>query len=294
MMKIKTVNEWLKEKYGTKVYRLSLTSGCTCPNRDGKISYGGCTFCSEGGSGDFATSDIDEAKKKVNGKFPKSIPENQRKYIAYFQSYSNTYGDPDRLYELYSSVLSRPEIVILSLGTRPDCIDDSVVGMLKKLSVIKPVWVELGLQTVHEETARRINRGYTLEVFEKAYRVLRNAGITVIVHVILGLPGESEDMMLDTVRYLSQLNPVLEGIKIQLLHVLKNTALEKEFRIKPFKIFTMEEYCHLVIKCLKILPPETVIHRMTGDGSKKLLVEPQWSGDKKKVINYLNNLIAKS
>ncbi|MCR5217651.1 TIGR01212 family radical SAM protein [Treponema sp.] len=293
-MKIKTASEYLTEIYGTKVYKLSLSSGCSCPNRDGKISYGGCTFCSEGGSGDFAVSDIEEAKKKVIAKFPKSIPEEQRKFIAYYQSYTNTYGDTDRLYSLYSKVLSRPDIVILSLGTRPDCINEDVMDMLKKLSSIKPVWVELGLQTIHEESARHINRGYSLDVFEKAYRTLRAAGITVIVHVILGLPGESEEMMLDTVRYLASLNPPLEGIKIQLLHVLKNTPLEKEYREHPFKIFSMEEYAGLVVKCLKILPPQTVIHRMTGDGPKKILVAPEWSGDKKKVINYMNKIIDKS
>lgn len=293
-MKIKTVSEYLKEKYGTKVYKLSLFSGCTCPNRDGKLSFEGCTFCSPDGSGDFAASDIEEAKKKVSAKFPKRILEKDKKFIAYFQSFTNTYGDTEKLYNLYSKVISLPEIVILSLATRPDCIDDRVLEMLKKLSLIKPVWVELGLQTIHQKTAEKINRGYDLEVFESAYKKLRDSGITVIVHVILGLPGETEKMMTETVKYLSGLTPVLQGIKLQLLHVLKGTALEKLFIKDPFKIYSMEEYAKLLVKCLKLLPSETVIHRLTGDGPKKLLIEPKWTGDKKKSINYLKKFIEKS
>ena len=296
-MKILTLNQYLRQTFGCKVYKLSLQSGCTCPNRDGTVSFGGCTFCSEGGSGDFAASfapikeQIQQAKTKVDSKFGKSCDSKNHKYIAYFQSYTNTYGDINKLYSIYTEAIMQEEIVALSIGTRPDCINEQVMDMLIKLNKIKPVWIELGLQTIHEETAIKINRGYTLDVFEKTYHKLKEAGITVIVHVILGLPGESQEQMKDTVRYLSKLNPSLDGIKLQLLHVLEGTLLAKQYKEEPFKIFTMEEYCNLVVECLKILPESTVIHRMTGDGPKRLLIEPQWSGDKKRVMNYLNKLI---
>ncbi|WP_029066864.1 TIGR01212 family radical SAM protein [Lachnobacterium bovis] len=295
-----SLSQSLKKIFNTKVYKISLTSGCTCPNRDGKISYGGCTFCSEGGSGDFAAPfvPIDEqikiAKERVNNKFSSKIAPEDRKYIAYFQSFTNTYGDVDFLSRIYMETIKKDEIVALSLGTRPDCINDKVLEMLKNLNKIKPVWVELGLQTIHETTAQKINRGYKLEVFEEAYRKLKEIGITVIVHVILGLPGESEDDILQTVSYLANISPKLDGIKLQLLHVLKNTKLAREYEENPFKIFTLDEYVDLVIKCLKILPEDIVIHRITGDGPKKLLIAPLWSADKKRVLNTLNNAIRKA
>ncbi len=296
-MKILTLNQYLRDTFGTKVYKISLQSGCTCPNRDGKLSYGGCTFCSEGGSGDFAArldsidKQIDEGRKRVEAKFPKNIDKAQQKYIAYFQSYTNTYGDIGKLTDLYTKTIHREEIVALSIGTRPDCINGEVLDMLINLNCVKPVWVELGLQTVHEGTARNINRGYTLDIFEKAYSALKKAGLTVIVHVIIGLPGETREDTLDTVRYLSSLDPVLDGIKLQLLHVLEGTVLARQYRQKPFKIYSMEEYCRLVVECLSILPQKTVVHRMTGDGPKKILIEPKWSADKKRVLNYLNHLM---
>ncbi|MBQ8986541.1 MAG: TIGR01212 family radical SAM protein, partial [Lachnospiraceae bacterium] len=277
-------NDAMRARFGTKVYRLSLQTGCTCPNRDGTIGTGGCTFCSEGGSGDFAApfmpieEQIKEARKRVDTKIPASIAPEDRRYIAYFQSYTNTYGDVDRLRTLYTEAISHPQIVALDIGTRPDCLPPEMVEMLQNLQLSsgKPVWVELGLQTIHEETARRIRRGYELPVFEDAYRRLKASGLEIIVHVILGLPKESRQDMLETVRYLSSLTPTLDGIKLQLLHILKGTELAREYEADPFPLFSLDSYCDLVVDCLRLLPPETVVHRLTGDGPKRLLVAPLW------------------
>ena len=297
------LSTYLKNQYGEKVYRLSLSSGCSCPNREG--GQKGCTFCSEGGSGEFAKSgedileSIDRAKELIRSKT------DARKFIAYFQSFTNTYGDVKRLKELYMKAISPDEIVALSIGTRPDCVGPEVMEMLKELNAIKPVWVELGLQTIHEDTAVRINRGDRLEVFDDAYRRLKEAGFTVVVHVILGLPGESKEDMLDTVRYLSGLNPPLDGIKLQNLQILKGTKMYEEYmeeeRIlassdeagynRDFYIMSMEEYTDLVAECVALLPKDTVVHRMTGDGPRRLLVAPLWSLDKKRVINMLNKKV---
>ena len=300
-MRILTVSEYMKQKYGQKVYRLSLSSGCTCPNRDGTLGWGGCAFCSAGGSGDFATEPVSverqiaEAKKRVDSKFPRSVSPEERKYIAYFQSYTNTYGKTDRLRRIFTEAAERPEIVTLSVGTRPDCLEQDKVQMLAELNQIKPVWVELGLQTIHEQTAEAFHRGYRLPVFLDAYRRLKQAGLEVIVHVILGLPGEGREDMLETVRFLAGLNPRLDGIKLQLLHILKETEYGSIFEKDPSAFqtsgFTLESYCDLVVACLKLLPPETVIHRLTGDGPKNLLLAPKWSADKKKVLNELNRRI---
>lgn len=296
-MEYRSLSDMLRETFGTKVYKLSLSSGCTCPNRDGTIGTGGCTFCSAGGSGDFAAPflPLDEqiaiARKKVDGKFPASIPPSERKYIAYFQSYTNTYGDPDRLEALYRKAVSYPEIAALSIGTRPDCLGSDILSRLAAINQIKPVWIELGLQTIHEKTAEAVNRGYPLSVFEDAYAKLKSLGFTVIVHVILGLPGESRENMLETVRYLADLHPILDGVKLQMLHVLKGTALGEEYLKHPFPVFTLDAYCSLIIDCLRILPKETVIHRMTGDGPKRLLIAPKWSGNKRLVLNTLNKAI---
>ena len=292
-------NEAMRARFGTKVYRLSLQSGCTCPNRDGTIGTGGCTFCSEGGSGDFATpllpigEQIEEAKKRVDAKIPSSIAPQDRRYIAYFQSYTNTYGNVDRLRALYSEALANPQIVALDIGTRPDCLPPEMVQMLRDLQITsgKPVWVELGLQTIHEDTARRVRRGYELPVFEDAYGRLKDSGLEVIIHVILGLPGETREDMLETVRYLTLLTPPPDGIKLQLLHILKGTQLSREYEANPFPLFTLDSYCDLVVDCLRLLPPETVVHRITGDGPKRLLIAPQWSADKKRVLNTLNKRI---
>lgn len=300
-MRILTVSEYMKQKYGQKVYRLSLSSGCTCPNRDGTLGWGGCAFCSAGGSGDFATEPVSverqiaEAKKRVDSKFPRSVRPEERKYIAYFQSYTNTYGKTDHLRRIFTEAAERPEIVTLSVGTRPDCLEQDKVQMLAELNHIKPVWVELGLQTIHEQTAEAFHRGYRLPVFLDAYRRLKQAGLEVIVHVILGLPGEGREDMLETVRFLAGLNPGLDGIKLQLLHILKGTEYGSIFERDPSAFqtsgFTLESYCDLVVACLKLLPPETVIHRLTGDGPKNLLLAPKWSADKKKVLNELNRRI---
>ena len=298
-MTILTLSDFLKQKYGQKLYKLSLESGCTCPNRDGTLGTGGCTFCSAGGSGEFAErvspddidSQIEAAKQRIIKKLPADVPPDKRKFIAYFQSYTNTYGDTDRLTDLYEKVISRDDIVILSIGTRPDCIDDEKLEMIKSLNRIKPVWAELGLQTIHDETAERIHRGYSTSVFEECYKRLQAAGLTVIVHVILGLPGESREDMLDTVRYLGELSPRLDGIKLQMLNVLEGSQLAEEYRERHFSQMSMEEYTDLVVECLRLLPEQTVIHRMTGDGPRKLLISPKWVTDKKRVMNMLRNKI---
>lgn len=296
-MIIRTLSDYCKEKFGTKVYRLSLSTGCSCPNRDGRAGRGGCSFCSEGGSGEFATKvkpvevQIEEAKDRVKSKFPKDIKEEDKKYIAYFQSFTNTYGDVDRLGGIFRTAVLRDEIAAISIGTRPDCLEGDMLALLDELNKIKPVWIELGLQTIHEDSAKAFNRGYSLPVFNKAYMELKKRNIEVIVHVILGLPGETDKDMYETVRYLANLSPKLDGIKLHLLHILKNTRLEREYREKPFKILSLDEYTEILINCLRILPESVVIHRMTGDGDKRLLVEPPWSADKKKVLNTINKAI---
>ena len=293
------LNEYLRETFGCKVYKLALESGCTCPNRDGTVGVGGCIFCSEGGSGDFAESlagdlsdgEFDAAMERARAKVASKNPSG--KYIAYFQSYTNTYGDTGRLLSLYKRVLLREDIVALSIGTRPDCMGPGVLSMLRELQTIKPVWVELGLQTVHERTARLINRGYELPVFEEAYRSLKEIGVTVVAHVILGLPGESLDDMRATVRYLANLSPRLDGIKLQLLHVLKGTALGNLYLEKGTTggyEFDLDSYVSFIDELVSLLPRETVLHRLTGDGPKRDLLYPLWTGDKKRVLNAINKI----
>ncbi len=285
------LSDYLKNEFGEKIYRLSLSSGCTCPNRDGTLGTGGCTFCSEGGSGEFAAApapleeQIRSAKERIAGKTK------AKRFIAYFQSFTNTYGDPERLGRLYREAVSRDDIAVLSLGTRPDCISDEMLEILKDLDRVKPVWIELGLQTVHEGTALRINRGYQLPVFEDAYRRLKEAGITVIVHVIFGLPGETREMMLETVRYLAGLKPELDGIKLQMLQILKGTRLAEEYTADPYPLMSLEEYAKLVRDSVRLLPEKTVLHRMTGDGPKRLLIAPLWCADKKRVLNTMNRIV---
>ena len=292
---MRRLSDYCKEKFGTKVYRLALSSGATCPNRDGKVGVGGCSFCSEKGSGEFAIDvmdldlQIERAKALISKKFPNSINTAERKYIAYFQSFSNTYGDTKRLIGLFERAINKDEVVALSIATRPDCFSEEMLNSLERLNKIKPVWIELGLQTINENTARAFNRGYTLDVFEKTYDELKKRNFEVIVHMILGLPGESEDDMYATVKYLSKKN--IDGIKIHGLHILKGTRLASEYEKHPFKIMSLEEYTRVLINCLKLLPKDTVVHRMTGDGDKKILIEPQWSADKKRVLNYINKKI---
>ena len=292
---MRRLSDYCKEKFGTKVYRLALSSGATCPNRDGKVGVGGCSFCSEKGSGEFAIDvmdldlQIERAKVLISKKFPNSINAADRKYIAYFQSFSNTYGDTKRLIGLFERAINKDDVVALSVATRPDCFSEEMLNSLERLNKIKPVWIELGLQTINENTARAFNRGYTLDVFEKTYTELKKRNFEVIVHMILGLPGESEEEMYATVKYLSKKN--IDGIKIHGLHILKGTRLASEYEKHPFKIMSLEEYTRVLINCLKILPKNTVVHRMTGDGDKKILIEPQWSADKKRVLNYINKKI---
>lgn len=273
------------------MYKISLSSGCTCPNRDGTVGFGGCAFCSEGGSGEFASGagatdlQIEEAKKRIRKKTDAS------RFIAYFQSFTNTYGDVNRLMEMYESVICRDDIAILSIGTRPDCLGEDVLDMLKRLNSIKPVWVELGLQTMHDATAARMNRGYPLPVFEDALRNLKKEGIEVIVHVIFGLPGETREDMLQTIRYLASLQPGPDGIKIQMLNILRGTRLGQEYEEAPFPLLSLEEYTDLVADSIRILPEKMVIHRMTGDGPGYLLIAPQWVRNKKKVLNMIHRKI---
>ena len=296
-MKINTLSDYLKNQYHKKVYKLSISLGCTCPNRDGKLSTGGCIFCSQEGSGDFTYSNenirtqIELQKKLVANKIPKSIPENERLYIANFQSFTNTYGNQQRLMEIFSYVAQMKEIVIISIGTRPDCITDEMLEFLSSLNKIKPVWIELGLQTIHDSSAEYINRCYKTSVFFEMYEKLKKKNLYVVVHIILGLPCETKEMTLKTVKALASLNPTLDGIKLHLLHILENSALGEMYKSKPFKIFTLDEYCNLIIECLRLLKSKTVIHRMTGDGYKKYLIEPQWSANKKCVLNSLNKAI---
>lgn len=276
----------LKKQFGKKIYKISLDGGMTCPNRDGTLGTGGCIFCSAGGSGDFAekrTASLKEQMDLAKTRVRRKISGNDNSYIAYFQSYTNTYAPLPYLEQLFTEAVSFPEICGLSIGTRPDCLPDGTVKLLAELNRKKPVWVELGLQTIHEDTAKLIRRGYELPVFEDAYRRLKAAGLTVIVHVILGLPGESKEQMLKTVRYLGELH--VDGIKLQLLHVLKDTDLAALYRSGAFRTMELPEYLELIGDCLKILPPDTVIHRISGDGPKSLLIAPEWSGNKRLVLN---------
>ena len=291
---MRRLNDVLRETYGEKVYKLSLSSGCTCPNRDGTLGVGGCTFCSAGGSGDFAapylplSEQIEDAKQRIRRKT------DARRFIAYFQSYTNTYGDLARLEALYTDAILRDEVVILSLGTRPDCLGADVLAMLRRLNAIKPVWVELGLQTIHDRTAEAFHRGYPLRTFDAGYRALKNAGLTVIVHVIFSLPGETREDMLDTVRYLAALDPPPDGVKLQMLHVLRGTQLGEQYLRAPFSLLSLEAYAELVAESLRILPPDTVVHRLTGDAPGKLLIAPEWTRNKKRVLNTINRTIEKA
>ncbi len=291
---MRKLSDVLKQEYGQKIYKLTLSSGCTCPNRDGTAGFGGCAFCSEGGSGEFASAGTDieeqirEAKARIRNKT------DAEKFIAYFQSFSNTYGDIAFLSELYENVIRRDDIVILSIATRPDCLGTEVMRMLKHLNAIRPVWVELGLQTMHDETAARMGRGYPTRVFEEAVRNLKEAGITVITHVIFGLPGETKEDMLRTIGYLSGLEPGIDGIKIQMLNVLKGTRLGRAYEEDPFPLLTLDEYAALVAQSIRMLPEEMVIHRMTGDGPGGLIIAPDWVRNKKKVLNTIRRLLTES
>lgn len=274
----------LKERFGEKVYKLTLNGGMSCPNRDGKLGTGGCIFCSAGGSGDFAgdpAQSIDQQIAQQKELICKKRPVNT--FIAYFQAYTNTYAPVSHLEKIFTEAIQEPEIKILSIATRPDCLGKDVLDLLAKLNQIKPVWVELGLQTIHEKSAEFIRRGYTLDVFESAVKNLRAIGITVIVHTILGLPNETEEMMLETISYLNQLD--IQGIKLQLLHILKGTDMAVFFKNDKFYLPSLEEYMVLLSRCISLLRPDIVVHRLTGDGPKDLLIAPLWTGSKRFVLN---------
>ena len=289
-MEYYSFNQYLKDTFGQKVYKIALDGGFTCPNRDGTLGTGGCIFCSGDGSGDFAqsralsiTEQIERGKEKVAKK------NHDGKYIAYFQAFTNTYAPVERLRALYEEAIGHPDVVALSIATRPDCLPDEVLALLEECNRKKPIWVELGLQTIHEKTAAYIRRGYRLSVYDEAVKKLKKIGVQVIVHVILGFPHETKDEMKETVAYVGRSGA--DGIKLQLLHVLKGTDLEQEYLSGGFRTLEMEEYVNLVAECIALLPPDMVIHRMTGDGDKAKLIAPCWSADKKKVLNALKKAI---
>lgn len=292
-MEYLSFNKYLKDKFGQKVYKISLDGGFTCPNRDGKIDTRGCIFCSKGGSGDFAqnrdlsiTEQIENGKKIVEKKIKSG------KYIAYFQAFTNTYAPVEILRAKYSEAINHPDIVALSIATRPDCLGDDVIELLYEMNKIKPVFVELGLQTIHSDSAKYIRRGYSLEVYNEAVKKLKNIGVNIVVHIILGLPNESENDMLETVKYVCESGA--NGIKLQLLHIIAGTDLAKDYEKGLFKTLEFDEYVELIAKCVAIIPKNIVIHRLTGDGAKKDLIAPLWSADKKKVLNAINKALRES
>lgn len=278
----------LRERFGEKVYKVTLNGGMSCPNRDGKLGTRGCIFCSAGGSGDFAadsslsiTEQIDRQISILSAKRP------IHKYIAYFQAFTNTYAPVEYLEKIFTEALAHPSIAALSIGTRPDCLGEDVTALLSRLNRQKPVWVELGLQTIHEKTAAYIRRGYPLSCFEDAVRRLRKEDLEVIVHTILGLPGESTQDILNTMEYLNHQD--IQGIKLQLLHVLRGTDLASDYEKGLFCTYERDEYISLVISCLEHLRPDMVIHRITGDGPKDLLISPLWASRKREVLNLLHH-----
>lgn len=288
-MKYTTLNSYLKDRFGDKVYKIAIDGGFTCPNRDGTIDNRGCIFCSKGGSGDFAedrnlsvAEQINKGKEKVSAKIKSN------KYIAYFQAFTNTYAPVERLRELYTEAINHPDVVALSIGTRPDCLGNDILSLLDELNKIKPIFVELGLQTIHEDTAQYIRRGYPLSVFDKAVDDLHQIGINVVTHLIIGLPNESKNDMLESVRYICDKT---DGIKLQLLHILNGTDLADEYRNGKIKVLELDEYVDIIKSCVEIIPSNVVIHRLTGDGAKKDLIAPLWSADKKNVLNTINKAL---
>lgn len=285
-----SLDAYLKHTYGEKMYKLSLNGGMTCPNRDGTLDTRGCIFCSAGGSGDFAapaslgiTAQLEQAKSRIRNKV------SCKHYIAYFQAFTNTYAPVAYLREIFTEAIQNPEVAILSIATRPDCLSSEILDLLSELNRIKPVWIELGLQTIHPATASFIRSRFSLADFDRAVTELEKRDIKIIVHLILGLPGETKEMMLSSVSYVSAL-PIF-GMKLQLLHILKGTDLASYYEMYPFPVFTLEEYCDTVADCIARLPESIVIHRLTGDGPKKLLIDPLWSADKKRVLNQIQKTL---
>lgn len=285
---MKMLSQHYREKYGCKIYKLSLDGGFTCPNRDGTLGTEGCIFCS--GSAEFAAGrcgsiekQLEQAKSRVSAK------NKNGKYIAYFQSYTNTYAPVAHLRALFTAAIAPEDIVGLAIGTRPDCLGEDVIELLKELNRIKPVSVELGLQTIHEETIQYIRRGYPTSVYYDAVQRLKAAGIEVVTHIIIGLPGENAAMAVDTTK--AAVSAGTDGIKFHLLHVLKGTDLAADYADGKFRCLTLEEYGEILKDCFAVLPEHMVVHRITGDGAKKDLIAPMWSGDKKRVLNYLYHLL---
>ena len=285
-----SLNAYLKNTYGEKLYKIAVDAGLTCPNRDGKLGTRGCIFCSKGGSGDFAVKgkSVTEQIKAGVEKFDKKIG---NKFIIYFQAFTNTYAPVEKLRALFMPVIKREDIAVLSIATRPDCLSDEVLDLLRELNDIKPVWVELGLQTIHEKTVDYIRRGYPLPVYDKAIRDLDKIGIHTITHLILGLPGETKEDMLQSVRYVAACGS--QGIKLQLLHVLKGTDLASDYEKGLFQTLSFDEYMDLLADCVRLLPKDMVVHRLTGDGPKNLLMAPMWSADKKRVMNTIHQRLKK-
>ena len=288
-MEYLSFNKYLREAFGDKVYKISLNAGFSCPNRDGKIDTKGCIFCSKGGSGDFAenknlsiTEQIENGKRRVEKKISSG------KYIAYFQAFTNTYAPVEVLREKFYEAINHKDIVAVSIATRPDCLSDEVIDLLDELNKIKPVFVELGLQTIHEESAKYIRRGYTLDVYDDAVKKLKAIGVNIVVHIILGLPNESKNDMLESVDYVCRSG--INGIKLQLLHILKDTDLAEEYEKGNIRALEFDEYLDIIKSCVEIIPKDIVIHRLTGDGAKKDLIAPLWSADKKRVLNAINKL----
>lgn len=288
-MKYYSLNNYLKNTFGDKVYKISLNAGFTCPNRDGTIDNRGCIFCSKGGSGDFAedehltiTQQIENGKNRVKNKIK------SEKYIAYFQAFTNTYAPVEILKEKYLEAIHHKDIVALSIATRPDCLGDDVMQLLNEINQIKPVFVELGLQTIHKKSADYIRRGYELDVYDRAVKKLKSIGVNIVVHLIIGLPNESKNDMIESVKYVCQSD--IDGIKLQLLHILKNTDLADEYYRGKVKVLAFDEYLDIIKACIDIIPDNIVIHRLTGDGAKKDLIAPLWSADKKRVLNAINKL----
>lgn len=280
-------HQYIKEQFGEKLYKVLLNGNFTCPNRDGKVGIGGCIFCSSKGSGDFACDgDLSIYEQIEQGKNLVKNKKEGQKYIAYFQAFTNTYGPVEYLRQIFTEAMEHPDIAVLAIGTRPDCLPEEVLELLDELNKIKPVWVELGLQTIHENTARFIRRGYELPVFQRAVEELHKRNLDIVVHLILGLPGETEDKILESIAYLNQLP--IQGVKLSLLHILKDTDLAGYYEQYPFPVYSMEEYVDLVVTCIAHLREDIVIHRLTGDGPRELLIAPLWSSQKRVVMNKIH------
>ena len=283
---MRTVGEELKARYGKKIYKIALNGGCTCPNRDGTLGTRGCIFCSGAGSGEFAeNAGLSITEQIERGK----MPEQGGGYIAYFQAFTNTYAPVERLRSMFLEAIEHPDVMILSIATRPDCLPEAVLDLLEEMNRIKPVWIELGLQTVHGQTAEYIRRGYPLQVYDQAVQNLQKRGLYTIVHVILGLPGEERADMLETVRYVRDSG--VQGIKLQLLHVLQGTDLALEYEAGRVPVMDLDTYTDLVADCVALIGDKLTIHRLTGDGSRRSLIAPLWSTDKKRVLNTVRRKI---